>query len=166
MSKIEIGDSLLKALKVEAALLDISMQELAEEILEKGLNQNIKNLSAQYDKRIKEAKGKIQEKDVKREEDTFCTKEQTTEEPEPIASDDMGVTLQLLHKLKELLLVKDKVTNRELVADFPEISKSGLFLHKYNILQNKRRFYTTDCLPQIDQAIEELDPPQKEDILL
>ena len=144
MPKIEVSAEILRLLKIQSALSGQKMQDLANSILKAGLSEDVKVLSERWNK------------------PEVCTIEQEDEEEEeeeiaPQTPETKIISLRLLKKLKDILEKDGKVTNRDLVLDEPDISKSGKYLIPLGIETNKSRFYTRDQLPLIEDAIKKLE---------
>ncbi len=148
MPKVEISQTTLKALKVEAALRGISIQKLADDILTSGLDKKTIDFVKSSSSSAEDDLTNVQIED--------CTIEIDEKRDGPLPEEDREITLKLLYKLKEIIEQKGQCTNRELVNDMPDVPRSGPYLHRFGIEQNQSSFYTRKLVPQIEAAIKEL----------
>ena len=136
--KVEIPDELHDALKAEAILRGKKLKELVAGILQTGISKETKEF---WDKKDQKSKKNPISKA------TITTKTTDTE-----------LTVKLLSELQRLLSEGLEPTNKELVANIPEIKHAGPILKQHGVNpkhKNRARRYTVDLIPIVEKAIED-----------
>ena len=139
MGKIDIDDKLIRLIKAEALKRNMTIKQLVTEIMMDSISKDTLIFCGETYKSTK--------KEVKK---PASKKPKTT---------DKKLTLTVLLELQRLLSEGLEPTNKELVANIPEIKNAGPILKQHGVNpkhKNRARRYTADLLPIVEKAIEDL----------